>query len=305
MAVPAYQEFFPYILRLLEDKKEYKLSDIRKELVKTMNLTEKDLEELLPSKTQTVFQNRANWACFYLKKAGILSTPQRGIYVLTSIEEQIIKGKGYDINTEDLLQYESFREFVNVDKKEEDKIDNEETDRNLDVTPEARIDEAFKTLHIQLSEEILSEIMEMSPIFFERMVLDLLYEMGYGGKDKNRIIHTRFTQDDGIDGLIKEDELGLDYIYIQAKRWSGVVGQPEIQKFAGALSGKGARKGIFITTSWFSKQAIQYADNHQLSRIILIDGDKLSNLMIIYGVGLSTHYIYKLQKIDKDYYTED
>lgn len=242
MAVPKYDEFYPYVLRILEDKKEYKLSEIREELVRIMSLTEKDLEELLPSKTQTIFYNRVNWACIYLKNAGILSSPQRGIYVLTSRGEEFIKEKGYEINNEDLLKYESFREFQNIDKKEKDKTEKNTQEKVLDVTPEDQIDEAFKALNAQLSEDILGEIMEMSPIFFEKMVLDLLYEMGYGGKDKNRIIHTRFTKDDGIDGLIKEDELGLDHIYIQAKRWSGVVGQPEIQRFAGALSGKGARK---------------------------------------------------------------
>lgn len=305
MAVPAYKEFFPYILKVLEDRKEYKLSEVREKLVSMMKLTEEDINELLPSKTQTIFRNRSNWACYYLKRAGILATPQRGVYVLTDRGEMFIGEKGYNISNNDLLEYESFREFINIDKKEDKENKDKVIDGIPDVTPEVQIDEAFKTLNSQLSEEILNEIMQMSPMFFEKMVLDLLYEMGYGGKDKNRIIHTRYSQDDGIDGLIKEDELGLDYIYIQAKRWAGVIGQAQIQQFSGALSGKGAKKGIFITTSWYSKQAMSYAENHQTSRIILIDGEKLSDLMITYGVGLSTSYNYKIQKIDKDYYTED
>jgi len=149
--------------------------------------------------------------------------------------------------------------------------------------------------------------MEMSPHFFERLVLDLLHIMGYGGKDRHNIIHTGYGPDGGIDGLIKEDALGLEHIYIQAKRWSpdSAVSSAEIQKFAGALSGKGARKGIFITTTSFSKNAVKYADTHQLSRIILIDGKKLTELMITYGVGLYTEITYKIQQIDRDYFDED
>lgn len=305
MAIPSYNEFYPFILKILEDKKAYELSVIRDLIKKEMNLTKEDMSEMLPSNKQTVFANRVNWACVYLFKSGIIDRVKRGIYKITKMGEVFIIQNGYNITHNDLIKYESFREFINIDKKPvKDKL-KEEIEEIPDETPDMQIEEAFKVLNKQLSDEILNEIMQMSPIFFEKLVLDLLFEMGYGGKDKQRIIHTRYTQDDGIDGLIKEDELGLDYIYIQAKRWGGVVGQPQIQQFSGALSGKGAKKGIFITTSWYSKKAINYADTHQASRIILIDGEKLSKLMITYGVGLSTSYIYKLQKIDKDYYTED
>lgn len=305
MSIPSYQEFYPYILKLLSNNKTYKLKDARKEIGVSMNITEEQKKELLPSKVQTVFDNRVNWAFVYLRKAGVLGSPSRGKYYLTEVGERLIKEKGYDITDKNLLKFKSFREFKEPKSESKDNGNTIKVETKKDVTPDDQLVEAFKKIEDQLAEDLLSEISSMSPIFFERLVLDLLYGMGYGGKGDNRIIYTPATQDDGIDGLIKEDELGLEHIYVQAKRWSGTVGQPEIQKFSGALSGKGAKKGVFITTSSFSRQALEYAANHQVSRIVLIDGKKLADLMIAYGIGLYTENTYKIQKIDTDYFIED
>lgn len=302
--IPKHHEFFPHILEVLSDKKTYRLRDIRDRIAKMIDISEEDRQKLLPSKTQSIFDNRVNWACVYLKKAGVVDTPKRGQYLLTKRGEKVIDQKGFQITLDDLNQFKSFREFIGLTESA-DENNGEKDDDSVDKTPEAQLYDAIEKINSQLSDEILSEIMSMSPVFFERLVLDLLRQMGYGGKDERSFIHTQYTQDDGIDGMIKEDELGLDYIYVQAKRWSSGVGQPEIQKFSGALSGKGATKGVFLTTSHFSKQAISYAENHHGSTIVLVDGRKLTDLMITYGVGLTTEYTYKLQKIDKDYFDED
>lgn len=306
MSVPKFHEFLPYVLKELKDGRPYPLKEIRKKLAISMNLTEEQLSQLLPSKTQTMFDNRSNWACYYLKRAGILKTPKRGIYQLSSEGRDYIDNNGFEITLSDLEKYKSFREFLNIDKTPSQDETNQP--EKLDTsTPEDRINDSIKEIQEQLSDDLLEIILEMSPHFFERLVLDLLHVMGYGGKEKHNLIHTGYGADGGIDGLIKEDALGLEHIYIQAKRWKpdSTVSSTEIQKFAGALSGKGARKGIFITTTTFSKQASDYANNHQFSRIILIDGKQLTDLMITYGVGLYTEVTYKIQKIDRDYFDED
>ncbi|NLN47859.1 MAG: restriction endonuclease [Clostridiales bacterium] len=303
--IPKFDDFYPYILKILENKEVYKLKDIREILAKNMSISESARKELLPSKKQTTFDNRVNWACIYLTKAGILDRPTRGEYKISPEGETFIREKGYNIKLDDLKKNESFRKFLGLDKEPTSVVDMPDEEE----IPEEQIDNAFKKMNKQLSEDLLNEIFKMSPKFFEILVLDLLRKMGYGGKtddiSRDSAIHTGDGPDDGIDGLIKEDELGLDYIYVQAKRWTDSVGKPEIQKFAGALSGKGAKKGVFLTTSGFSKKAIEFANYHQISRIVLIDGEKLTNLMIDYGVGLSTEHIYKIQNIDKDYFDED
>lgn len=306
MSVPKFYKFFPHILKELNDEKPYPLKEIRNRLEISMNMSDEQLSQLLPSKTQSKFDNRANWACYYLKRSGILKTPKRGIYQLTTVGREFINKNGFQITLSDLDQFKSFREFKSIDraisKDESEQVDNLETS-----TPEDRINNSIEIIQEQLSDDLLELILELSPHFFERLVLDLLHSMGYGGKDKHNIIHTGYGADGGVDGLIKEDALGLEHIYVQAKRWrlDSTVGRDEIQKFAGALSGKGARKGIFITTSSFSKQALVYAKNHQLSKIILVDGKQLTDLMVTYEVGLYTEATYKIQKIDRDYFDED
>lgn len=306
MAVPAFFEFFPVILEILSTGEVKSNKEIREEVKPKLILSDEEINELLPSKKQTVFANRVGWAITYLYQAGLFIRPKRGNYQLSEVGKQYVLKNGYGITLEELTKYDSFNKFLGVDeeKVKDDRIVlQEDTDKK---TPEDTISDAFALLNQQLADELLAEIKSMSPLFFEKLVLELLIKMGYGGKDENSIVRTPYSSDDGIDGMIKEDELGLDYIYLQAKRWEGVVGQPEIQKFVGALLGQGAKKGVFITTSSFTKKAIDYAkSNHSGIRIVLVDGGELAELMIVYGLGVATEVEYKIQKIDTDYFNEE
>lgn len=307
--LPKFDEFYPDILEILKNKEVYRLSVLRDKIARKRNINDEERRKLLDSGTQSVYDNRIGWALTYLKKAGIIERPERAKYKISNRGLEYIKEKGIDINTKSLNEFEEFREFqtINQENKNSNQLLNKEKeDQELDLnTPDEIMNHSFSKIQDQLSEDILTEIMNMSPLFFEKLVLDLLYEMGYGGKGEDRIIYTAASRDDGIDGLIKEDELGLEHIYVQAKRWKGTVGQPEIQKFSGALNGKGANKGVFITTSQFSKQAINFSETLLASKIVLIDGEKLTNLMITYGVGLFTKDTYKIQRIDTDYFNEE
>lgn len=302
MSIPMYHDLFPYVLQVLQDGNMKQLRTLRGDIALILDLTDLEMRELLPSKTQTVFDNRCNWASYYLFRAGILNKPKRSWYQLSTEGKKHISEHGFSITLKDLERYESFRQFTKPSDKSVPVIPEPlEIDT---LTPEDRINRAMDELTQQLADEILSEVMNMSARFFEKLVLDLLFRMGYGGQQSNSIIQTPYTNDDGIDGLIREDELGLDFIYVQAKRWKNTITQPDIQQFAGALSGQGARKGVFITTSSFSTKAMEYAKRHLASNIVLVDGKRLTELMIAYGVGLTVTYEYKLQKIDKDYYDE-
>lgn len=286
----------------MNDGSARQLSDLREKVASLMKISNENRAILLPSKTQSVFDNRCNWASYYLMRAGLLKRPKRGVYQITEVGSDYIREhNGYGITLEDLDRYESFLEF----KKAKRQNGGGPGTAPPEETPEDQMNDAFQLINKRLADDILNELMNLSPIFFEKLVLDLLNKMGYGGKNEDAIIHTPISHDGGIDGLIKEDELGLDHVYVQAKRWTNPVHVPEIQKFAGALSGQGARKGVFITTSTFSKGAIEFANRHVLSKMVLVDGEKLAELMIIYGVGLSVEYEYKLQKIDRDYFDEE
>lgn len=304
MAIPAYDELFPYILRVLDNGSTMRLNLIRDKIALLLNLSDEDQKEMLPSGNQKTFDNRCNWAVVYLTKAGLLERPQRATYLLSSVGKAYIAEKGFNITLKDLQAYDSFRDFININKNDI-KSDLVALHHEDDQTPDVQLSKAVNKINQSLADNLLTEIFNMSPLFFEKLVLDLLHKMGYGGKRDNVIIRTPYSQDDGIDGLIKEDELGLDYIYVQAKRWKDTVGQPVIQQFAGALSGKGAHKGVLITTSSFSSKAVTFAENHLASKIVLIDGEKLTDLMITYGVGLTVEYEYRIQKIDKDYFDEE
>lgn len=271
-----------------------------------MEFTDEEVNKRIKS-GETVPSNRAGWAITYLNKAKAIERVKRGHYKITDRGHTLLNEYGKQLRRKHLESFKSFLDFQNISADPQDG-EMKPTDEPVspdEITPEEQIDQAMNILQNELADEILNEIMEMSPYFFERLVLDLLFHMGYGGKNRDSFIHTRYGHDGGIDGLIKEDALGLDYIYIQAKRWKNTVTAPEIQKFSGALHGQGANKGVFITTSTFSRGAIDYAKRNISNRIVLIDGAQLAELMIIYEVGVTTKEIYKLQEIDLDYYTED
>lgn len=306
MAIPDYQTLMLPVLKLAADEKEHKFSQAVEELADDFSLTAEERNELLPSGSQAVFNNRVGWARSYLKQAGLLASPKRGFFTITPTGAELLATNPVKIDISVLDQYPEFIEFKNrkKDKSETESQTETSTDAESTQTPEDALASAYKKLRSALESEVLSSVKDSSPSFFERLVVDLLVKMGYGGNRQDAGKALGKSGDGGIDGIINEDRLGLDVIYIQAKRWEGTVGRPEIQKFAGALQGQRARKGVFITTSSFTKEAIEYASLIE-SKIILIDGEQLSRLMVEHNVGVSTVGQYEVKKLDSDYFDDE
>lgn len=307
MSIPDYQTLMLPVLRLAADGKEHKFSQTVEELADEFNLSTEERNELLPSGSQAVFNNRVGWARSYLKQAGLLASPKRGFFTITKTGNELLSTNPSRIDSSTLEQFPEFIEFKNrkKGKGEEDVAGLASTsEEESPLTPEDALASAYNQLRSALESEILSAVKESSPSFFERVVVDLLVKMGYGGNRQDAGRALGKSGDGGIDGIINEDRLGLDVIYIQAKRWEGVVGRPEIQKFAGALQGQRARKGVFITTSSFTKEAREYASVIE-TKIILIDGEYLSKLMAEHNVGVSTVGQYEVKKLDSDYFDNE
>jgi restriction system protein len=303
MAIPDFQSIMLPLLKLAGDGSVRSLSEMRSALANVFSLTQEELEELLPSGTQPVFNNRVAWASIYLQRAELLKRPRRGCYQITERGLEILKKEPQKINIKFLEQFQEFVEFQSISK---DKKERPSRDTSLisEINPEETLETAYQELRENLSSDILQSIKDCSPEFFERLVIDVLVKMGYGGSRKEAGQAIGKSGDEGIDGIIKEDKLGLDIIYIQAKRWENTVGRPDIQKFAGALQGQRARKGIFITTSNFTKDALDYVTNIE-SKIILIDGSRLAELMIEHNVAVTPVASYEIKKIDSDYFIEE
>jgi len=302
MAIPNYQTIMLPLLKMARDGKEHRFRDAADNLADEFSLSAEERKELLPSGQQPVFPNRVGWARLYLVKAGLLKGTRRGFFQITEQGQKALSKNPLKIDKDFLMQFPDFVEVVKA-KKEKAKISKVVTPPD-EVTPEEGLEAAFQELKESLALEILKNAKECSPAFFERLVVDLLIKMGYGGSRKEAGEAIGQAGDGGIDGIIKEDQLGLDIIYIQAKRWEGTVGRPEIQNVAGALQGQKARKGIFITTASFSKDALDYV-KHIATKIILIDGERLAELMIDHGVGVSPVATYEVKKMDLDYFAEE
>lgn len=302
--IPDYQSLMLPLLRLVSDRQEYKYRDLIEKLAIEFKVTDEERKELLASGNQAIFDNRVGWAKTYLKKAGLLDSPKRATFVITELGLQTLKKNLERIDAKYLRQFPAFLEFQHASRNE-----NEEdivTQEPSEQTPEENLDRAYQRIRKSLASELLSRVVDLSPIFFERLVVELLVKMGYGGSIKDAGKAIGKSGDEGIDGTIKEDKLGLDIIYIQAKRWKSgnIVGRPELHKFVGALAGQGAKKGIFITTSNFTKEALDYTPKNE-TKIVLIDGEQLAQLMIDYNLGCTTQQIYELKKIDTDYFGEE
>ena len=302
MAIPDYQSLMLPLLKLASDKSEHSLQEATQIIAKEFHLSEEDFAELLPSGRKTRFYDRIGWAITYLRKAGLLNSSGRGKFQITQRGMEVLKNPPHKINVGFLEQYEEFVEFRTRRDHSDDKTPSEE---EIEIqTPEEAIEAAYQNLRQTLADEVLQTIKSCSPSFFERLVIDVLVKMGYGGTRKDAGKAIGRSGDGGIDGIINEDRLGLDVIYIQAKKWENPVGRPEIQKFAGALQGQRARKGIFITTSTFTNEAKEFASRID-SKITLIDGETLSQLMIDYNVGVNSIVNYELKRIDSDYFIEE
>jgi restriction system protein len=303
MPIPDYQSCMLPLLRFASDGEDHQLKEAAKQLATQFGLTPEELAEFLPSGQQPVFINRIGWARTYLKKAGLLDSPRRGYFRITGRGRDVLRENPPHVSTKYL---ERFPEFLEFRARKDDAPSSEAgpaQETTGQSTPDEALEAAYEKLRSELAAEILQALKASDPAQFENIVVALLVKMGYGGsrKDAGRAIGR--SGDEGIDGIIKEDHLGLDNIYIQAKRWEATVGRPEVQKFAGALQGQRARKGIFITTSEFSREAYDYVSRIDC-KIVLIDGPSLAGHMINFGVGVSTVATYDVKKIDQDFFNE-
>ncbi len=302
--IPDFQKIMLPLLKSLSDGNVKNSNDFRSYIVKEFEITEEEQKIKTPSGKQLLLYNRIAWAITYLRMAELIKNSERGKYILSDLGRDVLKKPPVEITITFLKKFPKFNLNRNPNQdesiKEENTIDTADT---LGKTPEELIEAGISQINNELSSSIMNQIKDSSPYFFEQLVIDLLLKMGYGGSDIESGEVTSKSADEGIDGIIKEDILGLDKIYIQAKRWNNNVDRPEIQKFVGALHGKRAKKGIFITTSNFSKKAIEYASSLDVS-VVLIDGTKLTSLMIEYELGVTVKNVYKVKKIDSDYFLE-
>ena len=303
--IPDFQSIMLPLLKIAGDKKEHTIQEVRDLLAKKFNLSEEERSKILFKSKQKMFANRVGWARTYLKKAELLVYEPKGYFKITDRGLKVLQEKPSKINIKYLKRFPELLEFIKPPKKI---VHPKDKDIELILekkTPEDLLEIGYKKLQEKLLSDLLEKITQCSPEFFERLVVELLVGMGYGGSFEDAGKAIGKSGDEGIDGIIKEDKLGLDVIYIQAKKWTkSPISRPEIQKFAGALLGKKAKKGVFMTTSTFSVGAINYAKNVE-NKIILIDGKQLTRYMIENGIGVSETASYKVNKIDLDYFTEE
>lgn len=307
MPIPDFQSIMLPLLKILADGKVYKYREIFEALVREFQVTEAERKEMLPSGQQEIFANRVGWAKTYLKKAGLIDSPQRATFVISEKGKEILSQNPARIDTKFLRQFPEFQEFNQVNKQNETiTLESNLSTSDQEQNPEELLENSYQEIRQALATDLLSILRKLSPDAFEKLVVELLVKMGYGGSIRDAGKAVGKSGDQGIDGIIKEDRLGLDIIYIQAKRWAdnNAVGRPEIQKFVGALAGQGAKKGIFITTSYFTQEALEYAPRNEI-KIVLIDGEELSQLMIDYNLGVSTQKIYEIKRIDHDYFGDE
>jgi restriction system protein len=304
MAIPDYQAIMLPMLQVLGDRKTYLLRELVEIIAKKFSLSEEEKRLLLPSGKQAMFYNRVGWARTYLKKAGLIESPKKGLLCITNRGKEVLQENPARIDVEYLKRFDDFLSFRQLRHDKPIAVKPIGVEKDVpDETPEETLESAYQALKENLAGELLEMVKKCTPDFFEQLVVDLLVKMGYGGSRREAGQAIGRAGDEGIDGIIKEDRLGLDIIYVQAKRWENVVGRPEIQKFAGALQGQRARKGIFITTAFYTRDALDYVKNIE-TKIILIDGAQLTELMIDHGVGVTTEVIYELKRIDSDYFSE-
>jgi restriction system protein len=308
MAIPDYQTLMLPLLLLTGDGKEHTLAQAADAIAQQFGLSETERNEMLPSGGQLKIFSRVGWSRTYMAKAGLLETVSRGKFRITARGLSLLKTKPQKIDVNLLNQYQEFVEFRTGQPLIKSVSTNlNESDLTVaQQTPQELLESSYQALHRQTAEDLLDKISKSSPRFFEKLVVDLLVAMGYGGSRKDAGQAIGKSGDDGIDGIIKEDRLGLDAVYVQAKRLKATtsVGRPDVQSFAGSLEGQRARKGVFLTTSRFSGEAKEYVNRIE-KKIILIDGEQLANLCIEFGIGVESVTAYKVHRIDVDYFEEE
>ncbi len=303
MPVPKYYQFFSPILDCLADGKEHNLKEVAEYCANKFNLSDEDKREALPS-GQPTYLNRVGWARTYLKKAGLIDRTSRSIYVITNLGEEAVKNGSSNVDIEYLRRFDSFNEFSNPKNTQSGNC----TDINKkEESPQEQLELSIREINSSLCDSLMSELLKMSPYDFENLIVRLLIKMGYGTLKQNETAITPKSGDEGIDGIVSADKFGFDSIYIQAKKWRSdtTVGRPEIQKFLGALAGQGATKGIFITTAHFSKEAIAFAEKQLHQKIVLVDGNQLTELMIEYNLGVSVVETYVVKRVDYDFFNDE
>jgi restriction system protein len=311
LAVPDFQTLMLPVLQAFGDGKEHASSEARHSVASQFRLTGEELAERPTTSRHTYFTNRVAWALSYLRQSGLLSSTRRGTYQLTERGRELLVSPPAGIDIAFLERYPDFQEF-RARKGTRSRVYLEERPpvatvvRELDVilTPDEQVRAGAALINVNLAAQLLERVKKASPAFFEQLVVDLLVAMGYGGSHEDAARRVGGSGDGGIDGVIKEDRLGLESIYVQAKRWDGTVGRPVIQQFVGALQERKARKGVIITTSSFSRDASESSKNQQMT-IVLIDGKQLAELMIEFGVGVSEVETIKLKRLDEDYFGEE
>jgi restriction system protein len=304
MTIPDFQAVMLPLMQFASDGKEHSLRESIEHLASHFNLSEDERKELLPSGKQPIFDNRVGWARTHLKKAGLLESTRRSVFRITSSGVEVLSRKPNAINMNLLKQFPDYLEFIGATATNGKILIVENNETTSQDTPEEILEYAYQKIRQTLAQDLLVKVRSCSPNFFEQLVVELLVKMGYGGSIKEAGRAIGRSGDEGIDGIIKEDKLGLDVIYIQAKRWSDTVGRPEIQRFVGALAGQGAKKGIFITTSRFSEQAKEYVPRNE-TKIVLIDGEQLAQYMIDFNLAVSIVSTYEIKKIDSDYFGDE
>ena len=302
MAIPDFQTVMRPVLAAVSSA-PLTLSEVRERIADEFQLSEEERSERLPSGKQTVINNRVGWARTYLNKAGLLSIPAKGLVQITERGFEVLANGPERITVSWLKRYPEFADF-HTSRPSDNAASTVQAEPVIEATPDEQLADAHQALMQSLADELLAQVRAASPSFFEQLVVDLMIAMGYGGSRKEAGRATQATGDDGIDGIIKEDKLGLDVIYLQAKRWANTVHRPEIDKFIGALTRQRARKGVFITTSDFSAGAREAALSLDI-KVVLIDGIELARLMVENNLGCSVKQVYEVKQFDSDYFNED
>ena len=297
--IPQYNEMYNEVLQVLNKHHQLRVRDMVDEVSDVLHLTEDERNQKMENSHKTVIYHRLGWTKTYLTKAGLIRSVERGVYQITPQGENILSSH-IRVDDDYLMQYEEVRQFVNRHNEQP-----ENQTKPKESTPLENIDQSIKMISSRVSDELLDMIISKDPAFFEKLVLDLLDKMGYA-YDKESIISTDYSGDEGIDGIINEDQFGFNSIYIQAKKWNrSSVGRPEIQKFLGAVAGQGGTKGLFITTSTFTREAIDYAKKQLQVKLILVDGKTLTDLMMKYNLGVSVVQTYEIKQLDLDYFDSE
>lgn len=310
MPIPKFEDFlYPFLYRL-RNKETVSSAEMKQFMIEHFSLTAEDCMLKTKGGSSLQLNDRIGWTRQWLRRALFIKIPQRGYYKITQRGSEYLNGHT-DLRQSDLMAYPEYAEYAirtvgNNKAKKGTKEHTPDNDAASDLTPTEQLEEAYQRITKDLEEDLLQKVLDKSPRFFEQIVLDLLLKMGYGGSLTDAGMVTKYSHDDGIDGIIKEDKLGLDKIYIQAKRYAAknIVGKPQIQQFVGALDEQKASKGVFITTSSYSNEARKYAEKSS-KKIVLIDGRELAQFMIEYNVGVSVKHIYEIKRVDSDYFEDE